>query len=146
MRIVLQRVTEARVDVEQVTIGAIGPGALLLVGVGPDDTEQTVAAMADKVAHLRIFDDEVGKLNFSLLDCGGAALVVSQFTLLANTSRGRRPSFIGAAAPAIAEPLVNMFANTLRGMGVSVAQGKFGAHMRVGLVNDGPVTIILESA
>jgi len=145
MRIVLQRVSEARVTVDDTTIGAIGPGLLLLVGIGPDDTEANAVALADKVAHLRIFEDAAGKMNLALLDTGGAALVVSQFTLYADVSHGRRPSFIGAAPPALAAPLVDRFATALRDLGITVASGQFGAHMRVALVNDGPVTISLES-
>jgi len=145
MRIVLQRVSEARVTVDDTIIGAIGPGLLLLVGIGPDDTEANAVALADKVAHLRIFEDAAGKMNLALLDMGGAALVVSQFTLYADVSHGRRPSFIGAAPPALAAPLVDRFATALRDLGITVASGQFGAHMRVALVNDGPVTISLES-
>jgi D-tyrosyl-tRNA(Tyr) deacylase len=118
----------------------------LLVGVADGDDEATATALARKCAELRIFSDEEGKFNLSLLDVGGEALVVSQFTLLADTRRGRRPSFTGAAAPEAASGLVEEFAEALRGQGVPVQTGKFGAHMKVSLVNDGPVTIVLDSA
>ena len=144
MRIVVQRVTQAQVEVAGARIAAIEHGLLLLVGVGQRDTEATSVALADKIARLRIFEDAAGKMNLSALDIGGAALVVSQFTLLADTSRGRRPSFVDAAPPAIAAPLVDRFAGALRDLGLHVAQGQFGAHMQVSLVNDGPVTIVIE--
>ncbi|HKD76982.1 MAG TPA: D-aminoacyl-tRNA deacylase [Ktedonobacterales bacterium] len=144
MRIVVQRVTQAQVEVAGARIAAIEHGLLLLVGVGQRDTEATSVALADKIARLRIFEDDAGKMNLSALDIGGAALVVSQFTLLADTSRGRRPSFVDAAPPAIAAPLVDRFAGALRDLGLHVAQGQFGAHMQVSLANDGPVTIVIE--
>ncbi len=144
MRIVVQRVTQAQVTVEETPIAAIEHGLLLLVGVGQNDTEATTIALADKIARLRIFADDAGKMNLSALDVGGAALVVSQFTLLADTSQGRRPSFIAAAPPALAAPLVDHFATALRDLGLHVAQGQFGARMQVSLVNDGPVTIVVE--
>jgi len=144
MRIVVQRVTQAQVEVAGARIAAIEHGLLLLVGVGQRDTEATSVALADKIARLRIFEDAAGKMNLSALDIGGAALVVSQFTLLADTSRGRRPSFVDAAPPAIAAPLVDRFAGALRDLGLHVAQGQFGAHMQVSLANDGPVTIVIE--
>lgn len=146
VRILLQRVLEGSVRVEDEIVGAVGPGFVLLVGAGPGDTDATAAAMAQKVAQLRIFPDEAGKMNLSLLDTGGGALVVSQFTLYADTRKGRRPSFTGAAAPDLANKLVEAFAEALRGLGVPrVEQGIFGANMQVSLVNDGPVTIWLDS-
>jgi D-aminoacyl-tRNA deacylase len=144
MRVVLQRVSEASVDVAEITVGAIGYGLLLLVGVGHDDTETTAISFAEKIARLRIFEDDAGKMNFSAIDKRASILVVSQFTLLADTSHGRRPSFINAAAPSIAELLIEKFIATLREFGLNVAQGQFGAHMRVSLVNDGPVTLVLD--
>lgn len=144
MRVVVQRVAEARVDVAGVTVGAIARGLLLLVGVGSQDTEATAAALAEKAARLRIFEDDAGKLNLAALDIDAEVLVVSQFTLYADLSRGRRPSFVGAAPPDLAAPLVAHVATTLRGLGLRVAEGQFGAHMQVALVNDGPVTLILE--
>lgn len=122
----------------------IGRGLVLLVGVGPSDTEEEARWLAKKAASLRIFEDERGKMNLSLQDIGGEALVVSQFTLYADTQRGRRPSFVGAARPEDAEPLVDFFAEELRGLGISVGTGVFGAHMHVEINNDGPVTIMLE--
>lgn len=144
MRIVTQRVTEASVTVGDTVVGAIGPGLLALVGVGPTDTEGTAIMLADKLAKLRMFADGAGKMNRSALDLGAEILVVSQFTLYADTSHGRRPSFVGAAPPALAAQLVDRLAVALRALGLPVAQGQFGAHMRVALVNDGPVTILLE--
>jgi D-tyrosyl-tRNA(Tyr) deacylase len=144
MRIVVQRVTQAQVEVEGTLVAAIERGLLLLVGVGKDDTAATAVMLADKIARLRIFEDGAGKMNLSALDIGGAALVVSQFTLLADTSRGRRPGFVDAASPAVAAPLVDRFAAALRDLGLLTAQGQFGAHMQVSLVNDGPVTIVVE--
>lgn len=144
MRIVTQRVTEASVTVGDTVVGAIGPGLLALVGVGPTDTEGTAIMLADKLAKLRMFADDAGKMNRSALDLGAEILVVSQFTLYADTSHGRRPSFVGAAPPVLAAQLVDRLAVALRALGLPVAQGQFGAHMRVALVNDGPVTILLE--
>ncbi len=144
MRVVLQRVTRASVTVDEAIIGAIDRGVLLLVGVGLHDTPNTAAAMAQKIARLRIFEDSAGKMNLSALDCGAEILVVSQFTLLADTSHGRRPSFIDAAPPAIAAPVVDCVVETLRSCGLRVATGQFGAHMYVTLVNDGPVTLCLD--
>lgn len=146
MRVLLQRVSSASVRVEGATTGAIEGGLLLLVGVGPGDGREEAQRLADKVATLRIFSDDAGKFNRSLLDVGGAALVVSQFTLYADTRKGRRPSFIDAAPPEQAAPLVDIFAAALQAHGIRVERGVFGAHMRVTLVNDGPVTIMLESA
>ena len=145
MRALLQRVTWASVTVEGLVVGQIGQGLLILVGVGHDDGEAQVKTLADKIAHLRIFEDEQGKMNRSLLDIGGQALVVSQFTLYADARRGRRPSFTDAAPPALAEPLVERFKEMLAGYGLEVAGGVFGAYMQVELLNDGPVTIWLDS-
>ncbi len=127
-------------------VGAIGPGLLLLVGVRRGDDLATAEWLAQKVAHLRIFEDEAGKMNRSVLEVGGSALVVSQFTLYADVRKGRRPSFIEAAPPEEARPLVDAFADALRRLGLPVETGVFGAHMDVELVNDGPVTIWLDSA
>jgi len=145
VRALLQRTTGARVRVDGDVVGEIGPGLVILVGVGPDDTEVVAVELARKAAELRIFRDDEGRTNRSLLAVGGAALVVSQFTLFADTRRGRRPGFTGAAAPAIAAELVERFAAALRALGVEVAQGRFGAEMAVELVNDGPFTIWLDT-
>jgi D-aminoacyl-tRNA deacylase len=144
MRVLVQRVTEARVTVDGSVVGEIGPGLCVLVGVTHADDDAAAAKLASKVAHLRVFDDDVGVMNRSLLDAGGAALVVSQFTLYGDTVRGRRPSWIAAARPEQAEPLVEAFARELEALGVAVARGVFGADMQVALVNDGPVTLMLE--
>ncbi len=140
MRAVVQRVTRAAVTPG----GSIGPGLCILLGIAEGDDEAGVLRLAEKVARLRIFENEDGKFDRSLLDTGGAALVVSQFTLIADTAKGNRPSFSGAARPEAAEPLYERFADALRGLGVEVATGVFGARMTVELVNDGPVTIVLE--
>lgn len=144
MRIILQRVSRARVMVDGETIAQIGPGLVLLVGVAPHDQQDQARYLADKIAHLRIFEDQDGKMNRSILDVGGEAIVVSQFTLFADTRKGRRPSFTDAAKPQIAEPLVEQFAAFLTELGVPTQNGEFGAHMLVEITNDGPVTIILE--
>ena len=144
MRALIQRVSKASVTVQAQTISSIGKGLLILLGVGHGDAEEQVRFLAEKVANLRIFEDEQGKTNLSVLDVQGEAIVVSQFTLYADTRKGRRPSFIDAALPEIAEPLVNRFAELLRGNGVPTQMGKFGAHMAVEIHNDGPVTIWLE--
>ena len=145
MRALLQRVSEARVTVDGATVGQIGPGWLILLGVGHSDTSAIAEQLADKVAGLRCFEDEEGKTNRSVLDVGGAALVVSQFTLYADTSRGRRPGFTNAAPPDRATELVDHFAQALSKAGIGeVEQGRFGAHMQVSLTNDGPFTIWLE--
>ena len=123
--------------------GEIGAGLLVLLGVADGDDEQNAVHLAGKIAHLRVFGDDAGRFNRSLLDTGGAALVVSQFTLLANTSKGKRPSFSDAARPEIAEPLYDRFCDELRSLGVHVETGLFGARMQVELVNDGPVTVML---
>lgn len=145
MRAVLQRVASASVAVDGEVVGAIGPGLLVLLGVGHDDGEREAALLARKTAELRIFSDAAGKFNLSLLDTGGAALVVSQFTLYADVRRGRRPGFTAAAPPEQAQPLVARYAAHLAGMGVAVAGGRFGAHMHVTLENDGPVTVVLDT-
>jgi D-aminoacyl-tRNA deacylase len=144
MRIVLQRVRAGRVTVDDRTIAEIGRGLVLLVGVGHGDGEEQARYLAEKIANLRIFEDEQGKMNRSILDIGGAALVVSQFTLYADTRKGRRPAFTDAAPPETAAPLVAHFAALLRAQGLPVQEGEFGAHMLVEIANDGPVTIILE--
>ena len=146
MRALIQRVTEASVTVEAETVGAIGAGYLVLLGVGDEDTSAEAIQLAEKIANLRLFYDEAGKFNLSLLDVGGAALVVSQFTLYADTRKGRRPSFVHAAAPDVAVPLIDQFCATLRGLGLTVATGRFGALMQVRLINDGPVTVWLDTA
>jgi D-aminoacyl-tRNA deacylase len=145
MRALIQRVSEARVTVEAEVVGAIGAGYLILLGVGQDDTTAEAVQLAEKIARLRLFADEAGKFNHSLLDVGGAALVVSQFTLFADTRKGRRPSFVQAAAPELAVSLIDDFCAALRGLGVTVASGRFGAMMQVHLINDGPVTIWLDT-
>lgn len=144
MRIVLQRVSRASVTVEERVTGRIGPGLLLLVGFTETDTEAELAWMAEKVVGLRIFPDGEGKMNRSLDETGGALLVVSQFTLYGDARKGRRPSFIDAARPETAIPLYERFVGILRGRGLVVETGEFGAMMAVELVNDGPVTLILE--
>ena len=144
MRALLQRVSRASVTVEGQTISTIGKGLLILLGVGHGDGEEQARFLSDKIAGLRVFEDEEGKTNLSILDVKGEALVVSQFTLYADTRKGRRPSFIDAALPALAEPLVSRFVELLRGHGIPTQTGKFGAHMEVEIHNDGPVTIWLE--
>ncbi len=142
---VIQRVTESEVHVDDQTIGRIGPGLLVLLGVSRADEEKDADYLADKIAHLRIFEDDDGKMNRSLVDTGGEMLIVSQFTLLGNCRKGRRPSFVQAAPPEKAERLYDYFVYQVRLKGVSVATGQFQAKMAVSLVNDGPVTLILES-
>jgi D-tyrosyl-tRNA(Tyr) deacylase len=144
MRVLLQRVSKASVSVDGEIVGAIGQGFVALVGVGHDDGEEQARWLANKVAGLRVFEDAEGKFNLSLSDVGGSVLVVSQFTLYADARKGRRPSFVDAAPPEIAQPLVDRFAEYLRGEGVPVAEGVFGAMMMVEIHNDGPVTIWLE--
>lgn len=144
MRALVQRVRQASVSVEGDVVGAIGQGVVVLVGVGHGDTEEVADWLARKVAGLRIFEDAEGRMNAGLLDVGGEALVISQFTLYADVRKGRRPSFIDAALPDVAEPLVGRFAQTLAGTGVPVKTGVFGTHMLVEIHNDGPVTILLE--
>jgi len=144
MRAVIQRVSQAQVRVESKVVAKIGLGLVVLLGISPTDTEADVREMAEKVANLRIFGDAQGKMNLSCLDVNGEIIVVSQFTLYADTRRGRRPSFTGAASPELAEPLCQFFVETLRIMGVPTQSGVFGAHMVVDIQNDGPVTILLE--
>ena len=151
MRVLLQRVSHASVTVEGAVSGAIGTGLLLLLGIAEGDGQAEIELLAGKIANLRIFEDADGKMNRSLLDViadgesDAGALVVSQFTLYADVRKGRRPSFVGAAAPGIAEPMVARFGDALAALGVPVAYGVFGAHMAVSLLNDGPVTIWLDS-
>ena len=145
MRALLQRVSKASVTVDEQVVGQIGQGLLVLLGIGQDDSDVQVKMLADKIVHLRIFGDEEGKMNLSLLDIRGEVLVVSQFTLYADMHKGRRPSFIGAAAPILAEPLVERFKEAVASHGIHVEGGVFGAHMQVELVNDGPVTLWLDS-
>ena len=144
MRVVVQRVKHSRVSVDGRMVAEIGPGTVLLLGIAPGDSEEQAHYLVEKIALLRIFEDEAGKMNLSLLDVGGAALVVSQFTLYADTHKGRRPSFTDAAVPEIAAPLVDRFAELLRQQGVPTQTGEFGAHMLVEIDNDGPVTIYME--
>lgn len=144
MRAVVQRVRRGSVQVDGQTIASIERGYVILLGVGPSDTEAVAAALAKKISLLRVFEDDQGKMNLSIQDVGGLALVVSQFTLYADTSRGNRPSFINAALPEVASPLVDRFAAHLASHGIPVQQGEFGAHMLVDIENDGPVTIWFE--
>ena len=144
MRIVLQRVSRAAVEVDGRDLSRIGPGFLVLVGVARSDDAAVVERAAQKIVGLRLFEDAGGKMNLDLAGIGGEILVVSQFTLLADASRGRRPSFEAAAPGEVAEPLVELFAERLRQAGVAVATGRFGAHMKVELLNDGPVTLVLD--
>jgi D-tyrosyl-tRNA(Tyr) deacylase len=144
MRVVLQRVSKGRVSVNGQTIAEIGAGLVILLGVGPDDGEEQARYLVEKIANLRIFEDEQGKINRSLLETGGSAIVVSQFTLYADIRKGRRPSFTDAAPPEVASPLVERFAELLRAQGVPTQTGEFGAHMLVEIANDGPVTILME--
>ena len=144
MRLLIQRVSHASVTVDQQTISKIGKGLLILLGIGHGDGEEQAAFLAEKTANLRIFEDEQGKTNLSVLDVKGEAIVVSQFTLYADTRKGRRPSFIDAALPEVAAPLVERFVELLRSHGVPTQTGQFGADMKVEIHNDGPVTIWLE--
>jgi D-tyrosyl-tRNA(Tyr) deacylase len=145
MRVVAQRVSSASVDVGGETVGAIGKGLLLLVGVTHDDTEADAKWMADKIAGLRIFEDGDGKMNLSVLEVGGSVLSVSQFTLYGDCRKGRRPNFMEAARPELAEPLYETLNRMLREQGLTVETGRFGAMMEVRLVNDGPVTLVLDT-
>lgn len=146
MRVLIQRVSRGSVVVEGETIGAVGRGYVLLAGIGDGDDEAVVAKMAEKVVNFRLFNNEAGKFDRSLLDVGGGALVVSQFTLFGDTRKGRRPNFSGAALPGAAEPLCDFFAAKLKALGVaSVATGRFGADMKVEIHNDGPVTLWVSS-
>lgn len=145
MRAVLQRVRQASVTVNGITVGQIGPGLLVFLGVGKNDTEKDLAFMVDKIPQLRIFEDANGKMNQSLLETSKQLLAVSQFTLYADTKKGRRPSFIDAMPPQEANRLYCLFCTQCRALGLTVAEGVFAADMRVTLINDGPVTITLES-
>ncbi len=145
MKACIQRVSQASVTVDGEVVGQIGAGLLVLLGVGPEDGDAEVRWMADKCAELRIFEDDDGKMNRSLLDIGGAMLVVSQFTLLGDCRKGRRPSFIAAAPPEHAEAIYNQFVQHVQSRGIETATGTFRAHMDVALVNDGPVTLVIES-
>ena len=144
MRVVLQRVRSGSVKVDGELVGSVGVGYVALVGIAKGDTEAAVDAMAQKVAVLRVFSDDAGKMNKSLIDIGGGCLVVSQFTLIADTTQGRRPFFGGAEAPERARAMCDRFAEALRGQGVTVTTGRFAADMLVELANDGPVTIVLD--
>ncbi len=145
MRAVVQRVTESSVTVDGAVVGRIGAGLMILLGVGPEDTPADAQALARKIFYLRIFEDADGKMNLGLGDTGGEVLAVSQFTLLADCRKGRRPSFVRAAPPEVAEPLYLDFVAALRRLGVKVETGRFGAMMQVALINDGPVTLVLET-
>ncbi len=145
MKALVQRVTQASVSVNDEVVGEIGPGLVVLVGVAREDTERDALYLADKVVNLRIFADEASKFNLSIMDTGGEILVISQFTLLADTRRGRRPSFEGAAPPEQAEALVDFFVDRVRNTGLKVETGRFQQHMLVEIHNDGPVTIALNS-
>src|SRR5207302_8683532 len=145
MRALIQRVSHASVTVDGKVVGQIGHGLLVLLGVGQDDSEVQVKALADKIVYLRIFGDDEGKMNRSLLDIGGQVLVVSQFTLYADMRRGRRPSFTNAAPPSLAEPLVERFKAAIASYGLIAASGVFGAYMSIDLRNEGPVTIWLDT-
>jgi D-aminoacyl-tRNA deacylase len=145
MRALVQRVTQATVSVEHEVVGKIGPGLAVLLGVRTADTADAADWLANKVAALRVFEDEAGMMNLSLTETGGAALVVPQFTLYGDARRGRRPSFSKAAAPEVAEPLFTRFCERLRAQGVSVATGRFRTHMLVEIHNDGPVTLMLDT-
>lgn len=145
MRAVVQRVRRGKVSVEGRTVAEIGPGMVILLGIGQQDHEQIARALAEKIAYLRIFEDDQGKMNRSIRDVGGEAIVVSQFTLYADTRRGRRPSFTDAALPDLARPLVDRFAALLAAQGVPTQTGEFGANMLVEIENDGPVTIQFDT-
>ena len=144
MKAVIQRVSKGFVTVDDKVVAEIEKGLVILLGIAPEDTVELAKQMVDKIAHLRIFEDDEEKMNLSALDVNAEAIVVSQFTLYADTSRGGRPSFIGAAKPELAEPLVEAFAHLLTDQGVPTQTGVFGAMMEVALVNDGPVTIVME--
>lgn len=144
MKAVLQRVSRGSVSVGGEPIAVINRGLVILLGVGPEDNQEVVQTLAKKIAQMRIFPDDKGKMNLSLIDIEGSALVVPQFTLFADTSRGHRPSFTKAAPPEIAKPLAAYFASCLRDLGLKTEEGEFGAHMLVEILNDGPVTIVLE--
>jgi D-tyrosyl-tRNA(Tyr) deacylase len=144
MRAVLQRVSHGKVSVDGMVVAEIGHGLVILLGIGPKDSEVQARTMVEKIATLRIFEDQEGKINRSVIDIGGQAIVVSQFTLYADTRKGRRPSFTDAAPPELARPLMERFAKLLSEQGVPTQTGEFGAHMLVEIANSGPVTILLE--
>jgi D-tyrosyl-tRNA(Tyr) deacylase len=144
MKAILQRVRKGAVSVGEKKVGEIGLGLVILLGIGPEDTEEGALKLAHKLAQMRIFADEAGKMNLSLLDVGGEALVIPQFTLFADTRRGHRPSFTDAGPPELANPLASYFADCLRNLGIKTEEGEFGAHMLVEIYNDGPVTIEVE--
>lgn len=146
MRAVVQRVTRGSVSVGGNMVGAVGPGLVILLGVGEDDNHKDIEYLAEKIANLRIFEDDRGKMNLSLLDTGGEALVVSQFTLYGDCRKGRRPNFGGAASPGKGENYYNLFVEALRSRGIKTATGIFGAYMKVEIINDGPVTLLLDSS
>lgn len=146
MRAVVTRVTEASVKINEAICGSIGQGLLILLGVGPEDTPAHCQKLADKILGLRIFEDDDGKMNRSLADVGGQVLVVSQFTLYGNCRKGRRPSFVGAAGPALGEQMYELFLRTCAELGFPPQHGQFGADMSVASINDGPVTLILDTA
>jgi D-tyrosyl-tRNA(Tyr) deacylase len=145
MRVILQRVNRGRVSVDGREVASVGPGLVILVGIGPQDTEENASYLTRKIAMMRIFEDDQGKLNRSILDTGGSAIVVSQFTLYADTRKGNRPSFTDAALPDMARGLVDRFAALLAEQGVPTQTGEFGAHMLVEIENNGPVTIWMEN-
>jgi D-tyrosyl-tRNA(Tyr) deacylase len=145
VRAVVQRVSEARISVAGELVGSLGEGLLALVGVGVDDAEQDARELAAKLVQLRIFPDAAGRMNRSLLEAGGALGIVSQFTLFGEARKGRRPSYTQAAAPALAEPLIDAVVRAARELGVTVVTGRFGASMQVALVNNGPVTLLLDT-
>ncbi len=145
MRACVQRVSQAHVSLEGEVCGSIGPGLVVLLGVASDDSPNDSKALAEKIASLRVFDDERGKMNRALMDVGGAMLVVSQFTLLGDCRKGRRPSYAAAAPPELAEALYQEFVDAVAALGIAVATGKFRQHMMVSLTNDGPVTLLLDS-
>ena len=146
MRAVIQRVTQSKVSVDDTEVGAIGPGLLVLLGVAPDDTRQDADYLAQKIINLRIFEDSSGRFNLSLRDVGLEMLVVSQFTLMADCRKGRRPSFSQAAAPEMAQSLYAYFVDIVRKSGITTRTGRFQSRMAVALINDGPVTLILDSS
>ncbi len=146
MRLVVQRVKGASVDIAEECVARIEHGLLLLVGIAPDDVDVDLRKAAGKIVDLRVFEDDAGKMNRSLRDVGGEVLAVSQFTLYGDTRKGRRPSFVGAAVPEIAEPLFEAFVDAIRAQGVDVETGRFGAKMAVASINDGPVTLVIEVA
>lgn len=146
MKVLLQRVRRAAVSVDGEVVGAIASGFLALVGVADGDTEAEAELLASRTVNMRVFSDDDGKMNLSVADAGGGILVVSQFTLMGDTRRGRRPSFVRAAAPDVASALVDCFADSVAGLGIETARGRFGADMQIDLVADGPVTLMLDSS